>query len=104
VELGAPERFGMLRTEQVGASHRVDHQRAATEERKRDAVAGFHEIRQMIRRVSRSRDRFEDKRPDLDAVAARDSSMWDLDVAGRGREELRAACDELGAAGDEIGV
>jgi hypothetical protein len=47
--------------------------------------------------VSRSRDGFEDEWADLHTVTAGEPAMRYLDVTGRGREELRAACDELGA-------
>ena len=87
VELRVRELLGLFGSEQVGASDRADHQRSAGEQRQPGPSRVSKQVGEVVGCVPWRRDRLEDERPDVDAVAVAETAVGDFEPAASRSEE-----------------
>ena len=99
------ERHREFGSAQIGPPDRADHQRTTREQRHRHSI-DLEQIRVVVQRVTRRRDRRQrDAESQRHLLAVTDRLMWGFEVRCRRRDERDTpASSETGAAGHVVGM
>ena len=104
---GLPQRpgqgFGLVESDQVGASQRADQQRAAGEKGDRSTAIG-EQPGEVLGGVTRRCDRPEVQPADVELVAVAETAVRPLHPGRLRGEHGRTEGGQLAAAGEEVGV